>query len=80
MICGIRHTAASLMIASGASVVEIAAVLGHSSSRTTLTIYAHLMQDRLGDLSERLGQAIAYSYGQNPATASRAARSDEVRS
>ena len=64
----LRHTAASLMIASGASVVEIAAVLGHSSSQTTLTIYAHLSQDRLGDVSDRLGQAIADSYGQNPAT------------
>lgn len=75
----LRHTAASLMIASGASVVEIAAVLGHSSSQTTLTIYAHLMQDRLGDVSERMGQAIAGSYGQNPATADHAMRSDGVR-
>lgn len=73
----LRHTAASLMIASGASVVEIAAVLGHSSSQTTLTIYAHLLQDRLGDVSERMGRVIADSYGQNAATTADEGRSAE---
>lgn len=58
--------------------VEIARVLGHSSSQTTLTIRTHPTKDRLGDASERMGQAMGDSCGQNPATAGRLERSDEV--
>ena len=36
-----RHTAASLMIASGTDVVTVADVLGHKTTTTTLSVYAH---------------------------------------
>ena len=66
----LRHTAASLMIESGASVVDVAAVLGHASSHTTLTIYAHLIGARLDDVAARLGTAIETSCAQNVPMAS----------
>lgn len=36
-----RHTAASLMIASGTDIVTVADVLGHKTTTTTLSVYAH---------------------------------------
>jgi integrase len=36
-----RHTAASLMLASGVSVKVVQEMLGHSSPAITLSIYAH---------------------------------------
>ena len=56
------------MIASGATVVDAQAVLGHASSHTTLNIYAHLFQDRLDDITGRLDHLISGGCGQNPAT------------
>jgi integrase len=38
----LRHTYASLLIAEGHSVVEVAAWMGHANASTTLTNYAHL--------------------------------------
>ena len=38
----LRHCAASLLIASGISDVEVAAQLGHSSANVTRAIYAHV--------------------------------------
>lgn len=40
----LRHTHASLLIASGLDVVRISRRLGHSSPKVTLTIYAHLFE------------------------------------
>lgn len=37
----LRHSCASNLISNGKSVVEVAAWLGHSSSSTTLNVYAH---------------------------------------
>jgi integrase len=42
----LRHTCASLLIAKGADVVEIAKRLGHSSPGITMTIYSHLLASR----------------------------------
>lgn len=39
---GLRHTAASIAISSGASVLSVANMLGHSDPSITLRIYAHL--------------------------------------
>lgn len=39
----LRHNAASLMLASGQSVVLVSRYLGHSSSQVTLEVYAHLL-------------------------------------
>lgn len=43
-----RHTYASLLIAEGHSVVEVAGWLGHASPTTTLTHYSHLFEQLRG--------------------------------
>ena len=54
---GLRHTAASLAIAAGATVVVVCRMLGHSSPAVTLRVYAHLFADDLDTLAERLHTA-----------------------
>ena len=46
----LRHTAASMLIASGAPVVLVARQLGHQSAKLTLDTYAHLFDDQLSDV------------------------------
>ena len=41
----LRHSAASIMIASGADISFIARQLGHATPATTLAIYAHLFDE-----------------------------------
>lgn len=41
----LRHTAASWLIADGASLMQVQAVLGHESITTTIDRYSHLMPD-----------------------------------
>lgn len=53
----LRHTAASLAIASGASVKAVQAMLGHSSATLTLDRYGHLFPDELDALAERMDAA-----------------------
>jgi integrase len=53
----LRHTAASLMIASGASVLAVAATLGHADPSLTLRIYGGLFRDELGDVADRMDAA-----------------------
>jgi integrase len=50
----LRHTCASLLIAEGAHPKEIQARLGHSSIRTTLDIYGHLLPNLGARLDEGL--------------------------
>lgn len=50
----LRHTAASLSIASGASVKLVQRQLGHRSATLTLDIYSHLFADDLDALSSAL--------------------------
>jgi len=50
----LRDTAASLAIASGASVVAVARLLGHETSATTLRHYAGLLPNDLDDVAKRL--------------------------
>jgi integrase len=40
-----RHTAASLMLAQGVPLKMVSEILGHSSSRVTLDIYAHVYEE-----------------------------------
>lgn len=54
----LRHTAASLAIASGASVMHVQATLGHARASTTLDIYAHLLDDGLDDVARRMGERL----------------------
>jgi integrase len=50
----LRHTAASLQIASGAGVKVVQQQLGHSTATLTLDRYAHLFPDELDALSNAL--------------------------
>ncbi|MGN6780321.1 MAG: tyrosine-type recombinase/integrase, partial [Marmoricola sp.] len=52
-----RHTAASLAVASGASVKAVQKMLGHASASMTLDVYAGLFDDELDGVAERLDLA-----------------------
>lgn len=51
----LRHTAVSLAIQAGANVKAVQRFAGHSSASMTLDVYAHLFDDDLHTVSERLG-------------------------
>jgi hypothetical protein len=53
----LRHTAASLLVASGANVKAVHRMLGHASVAMTLDVYSGLFDDDLGGLAERMGAA-----------------------
>lgn len=57
----LRHTAASLAIASGADVKVVQLMLGHKSAAMTLDVYGHLWPDRLDEVADALdiGRAAA---------------------
>ncbi len=50
----LRHTAASLAIAAGATVKSVQRMLGHASATLTLDRYGHLFADELDDVAARL--------------------------
>ena len=54
---GLRHTAASLAIASGADVKVVQTMLGHASATMTLDLYGHLYADRLDEIADRMDAA-----------------------
>ncbi len=51
----LRHTYASLMIAAGRPMFEIARFMGHAKPSTTETVYAHLIADDHSDAMDALG-------------------------
>jgi integrase len=53
----LRHTAASLAVAAGASIKGVQAMLGHASATLTLDRYGHLFPDELDAIAERLDAA-----------------------
>ncbi len=53
----LRHTAASLLIASGAHVKAVQRMLGHASAAMTLDVYSGLFDDNLSALAERMDVA-----------------------
>jgi len=53
-----RHTAASLMLASGENVKVVAELLGHSSPTVTQTIYQHVMPGMSEGAGERLSRSL----------------------
>ena len=55
----LRHTAASLAIASGASIKGVQSMLGHASAAMTLDRYGHLFGDELDDVADRMAAARA---------------------
>jgi integrase len=54
---GLRHTAASLAIASGADVKVVQTMLGHASATMTLDLYGHIYADRLDEIADRMDAA-----------------------
>jgi integrase len=50
----LRHTAASLMIDSGASVKDVQAQLGHKRASMTLDLYSHLFDRGVDDVAARM--------------------------
>jgi hypothetical protein len=55
----LRHTAASLAIASGANVKVVQQMLGHKSAIMTLDLYGHLFPDQLDEVADRLDAGLA---------------------
>jgi integrase len=53
----LRHTAASLLVASGANVKAVQRMLGHASAAMTLDVYSGLFDDDLGALADRMDAA-----------------------
>ncbi|MCL2782765.1 MAG: site-specific integrase [Propionibacteriaceae bacterium] len=53
----LRHTAASLAIASGADVKVVQKMLGHKSATMTLDLYGHLFPDRLDVVADAMEDA-----------------------
>ncbi|MAG37281.1 MAG: hypothetical protein CL878_13690 [Dehalococcoidia bacterium] len=54
----LRHTAGSLMIAAGADVAAVSAVLGHANISTTLNIYAHTLPDAMRAAVEQTARMV----------------------
>jgi Ca2+/H+ antiporter len=55
----LRHTAASLAIASGANVKVVQTMLGHQSATMTLDLYGHLLADPLDEVADAMDAARA---------------------
>ncbi len=55
----LRHTHASLLLASGASVREVADRLGHSRASTTLDVYSHSLPGAGRGLADRMDALMA---------------------
>jgi integrase len=53
----LRHTTASLAIASGANVKVLQALMGHKTATMTLDRYGHLYPDDLGKIAEAFDTA-----------------------
>jgi integrase len=62
----LRHTYASLCLAAGIRPIDVAELMGHRDVKTTLTVYAHLINtdDHTGNMAA-LGELAAPSYGGN---------------
>jgi hypothetical protein len=58
----LRHTAASLAIASGADVKVVQQMLGHGSATMTLDTCGHLFDDRLDEVGEAMDRARAAAH------------------
>jgi site-specific recombinase XerD len=61
----LRHSYASQLASSGATLVQIGALLGHSNPSTT-SRYAHLFDDVLRAATERVGAAVTAAGKNEP--------------
>lgn len=65
----LRHTAASLAVRAGASVLAVQRMLGHTSAAMTLDRYSDLFDDDLTDLADRMDRMYRTGCVQNVSTA-----------
>jgi integrase len=74
----LRHTAASLAIASGADIKVVQQMMGHKSATMTLDQYGHLFPDRLDVVADAMDAArslaLADVYPKQPSVEIRALR------
>jgi site-specific recombinase XerC len=68
----LRHTAASIAIASSADVNVIQTMLGHKSATLTLDVYGHLFPGRLDEVSKKMHKRRAIILAKAQAKASKA--------
>lgn len=54
----LRHTAGSLALQSGASVVTVQRLLGHKHASTTMNIYSHMLPDDFDNLAVAMSKAV----------------------
>ena len=50
----LRHTAATVAIASGADVKSVQSMLGHATASFTLNVYAHTSEKMMEDTADRM--------------------------
>ena len=55
---GLRHTNATILIASGVSIRDVSAHLGHAQTSTTMDIYAHALRDAEEKTASAFDQAM----------------------
>lgn len=53
----LRHTAGSLALQSGASVVTVQKLLGHRNATTTMNVYSHMLPDDFANLASAMDSA-----------------------
>lgn len=70
----LRHTAASLMVSTGANVKAVQRQLGHAKASMTLDRYSHLFTDDLEAMAERLEAVFHEGYEYSASTG----RSDDL--
>jgi integrase len=58
---GLRHSHASLLLGSGASVKAVSSRLGHASAVMTLSVYAHLLPGADEDAAQRIDKMLSGS-------------------
>ncbi|HVV27366.1 MAG TPA: tyrosine-type recombinase/integrase [Rhizomicrobium sp.] len=54
-----RHAIASIALSEGIDVASVAAMMGHKGPRTTLAIYAHVIDSRAAQAADSIGAKIA---------------------
>jgi len=59
----LRHSAASILIASGVELVEVSMLLGHSELRVTADLYTHLVQQTAAKAAQRMDAVLGVSNG-----------------